>query len=88
MTSPWDILWDILLYFCEALIIVIFIRSIMSLMARNRDSLANNPIFQITEPLLVPLRRILPRFGKVDISPFVAIIILMLIIQVAYVIKW
>jgi YggT family protein len=31
---------------------------------------------QITEPILAPLRRIVPRIGMIDITPLVAIILL------------
>ena len=34
---------------------------------------------QITEPILAPLRRILPTFGMFDFSPLVAIIILQVV---------
>lgn len=39
-------------------------------------------LFQITEPILGPLRRIIPTIGMFDISPIVAIILLQIIGQV------
>jgi YggT family protein len=43
----------------------------------------SNPIIvilsYITEPIIAPLRRIVPRIGMVDLTPFVAIVILMII---------
>ena len=33
-------------------------------------------VYQITEPILAPIRRILPTFGMFDFSPMVAIIVL------------
>ncbi len=33
-----------------------------------------NILYQITEPILAPIRRILPRFGMLDLSPMVAIL--------------
>ena len=33
-----------------------------------------NVLYQITEPILAPIRRILPRFGTLDLSPMVAIL--------------
>lgn len=36
-------------------------------------------IYQITEPILGPLRRVLPRIGMIDLSPMVAIILLFII---------
>lgn len=31
-------------------------------------------IFQITEPVLAPIRRVLPNFGGLDLSPLAAIV--------------
>lgn len=43
----------------------------------------NNPVtsflWHITEPVLSPLRRIIPMFGMIDLSPMVAIILLQVI---------
>ncbi len=33
-----------------------------------------NVLYQITEPILAPIRRIIPRFGMLDLSPMVAIL--------------
>ena len=37
---------------------------------------------QITEPVLAPIRRMLPSFGGLDFSPMVVIIVLMIIREV------
>ncbi len=34
---------------------------------------------QITEPILAPIRRVLPNFGMIDFSPMVAIFLLIII---------
>ena len=42
-----------------------------------------NPIvvilYQITEPILGPIRRVLPQMGMIDLSPMVAIIVMMVV---------
>lgn len=42
-----------------------------------------NPIvvilYQITEPILAPIRRVLPRMEIIDLSPMVAIIVMMVV---------
>ena len=61
--------------------LAIFARIIVSWIA-PRGGLNNpfvNIIYQITEPILGPLRRILPRVGMFDFSPMVAIIIIVVI---------
>ncbi len=35
-------------------------------------------VFQITEPILGPIRRLLPSMGMLDLSPMVAIILLII----------
>jgi YggT family protein len=48
-------------------------------------SAANNPIgkflFEVTEPILGPIRRILPSFGMIDFSPIVAFFLLQILQQ-------
>ena len=39
-------------------------------------------VFQITEPLLAPIRRILPDMGVIDLSPMIAIIVLIIVQRV------
>ncbi|MEE9325354.1 MAG: YggT family protein [Dehalococcoidia bacterium] len=43
----------------------------------------NNPlvriIYNITEPILAPIRRIVPRTGMFDLTPMVAIILLIIV---------
>ena len=36
-------------------------------------------VTQVTEPVLAPLRRMLPSFGGLDFSPMIVIVVLMLI---------
>ena len=38
-----------------------------------------NILYRVTEPILAPLRRIIPRVGVLDLTPLVAIILLQLI---------
>lgn len=40
-------------------------------------------LYDITEPILEPLRRVIPRLGMLDFSPLVAIILLNIIAQAA-----
>ena len=43
----------------------------------------DNPIvvllYGITEPILAPIRRVLPSMGMIDLSPMVALIVMMII---------
>lgn len=46
----------------------------------------NNPIvqilYQITDPILIPLSRVIPRAGMFDFSPMVAVLVLFLLSNV------
>jgi len=39
-------------------------------------------LFQVTEPILEPFRRVIPPIGMIDISPIVAIVVLQIVQQV------
>ncbi len=63
-------------FLLTAFTFAIFLRVILSWFPmRSRNPLVVL-LFQITEPILAPLRRVIPRIGMVDFSPWVAIILL------------
>lgn len=62
-------------------ILLIFIRVIFSLARVSYTNRVNRFLVNISEPLLGPLRRIVPPVGMMDISPIVAFIILWLLQQ-------
>ena len=66
-------------YFCRILTFAIFIRAILSWFVISRYNLLIILLDDITEPILSPLRRIIPRLGMFDITPLVAIGILYLV---------
>ena len=41
-------------------------------------------IYQITEPILAPIRSLLPNMGMLDLSPMIAIILMLVVQRVAY----
>lgn len=64
-------------------VFAVFIRSILSWFPVAPGSPVNqikSALDQITEPVLGPLRRYLPRLGYMDISPMVAIILILFLI--------
>jgi YggT family protein len=70
---------DFILILCTALTWAIIIRAVLSWFPINPNNLALVLLHQITEPILAPLRRIVPRIGRFDITTVVAIIILQVI---------
>lgn len=64
---------------CEVLTIAIILRAILSWFSPRPTNVAAVILFRVTEPILAPLRRIIPRAGMFDFTPLVAILILQLI---------
>lgn len=55
---------------------VIFVRIILSWFPINQSgpfAKVNRVLFQVTEPVLGPARRIIPNIGPLDISPIVVV---------------
>jgi YggT family protein len=71
---------QIITILCWLLIVAMLIRSVMSWFSLDPNNILVNIVHTITEPMLAPLRRILPRLEVIDFSPMVAIILLYVII--------
>jgi YggT family protein len=81
-----DAISSYLLSFAYTLIYIlnfaIIIRALMSWFNPSLENPVVRFVFEITEPVLGPLRRIIPRIGMIDISPIVAILLMNVILQV------
>ena len=77
---------DFLVQFIRILANILYIALIGRLIISWLNVSSANPIasviYQITEPILAPLRRILPKVGMLDFSPMVAIFIIILVQRV------
>jgi len=65
----------------QVLTAAIFVRAILSWFAMDPRNPLIEVLDQITEPILAPLRRIVPRIGMIDITPLVAILLLQVLAQ-------
>ena len=80
-------LLDVLLFALELYSWAIIISAVVSwLVAFNVVNMRNEVVrsiamglYQITEPALRPIRRILPNLGTMDISPIILLLLIMLI---------
>lgn len=63
-------------FLVQALGFAIFARSIVSWFPIDRNGPVVQALDAVTEPILDPLRRVLPTIGALDLSPMVAIIVL------------
>ncbi len=73
-----DILYFIRILF-DVLTMLILLRVVVSWYFPRSTNILVVILHRVTEPLLAPLRRIIPRFGPLDFSPLVAVILLQLI---------
>ena len=75
---------DAIRVLCQVLTFAIIFRAILSWFSplpTNRLALI---LYQVTELVLAPLRRIIPRAGMIDFTPLVAIVLLQLIFRLTY----
>lgn len=58
------------------LVLAIFLRAIISWFRLAPDNPIVVILTQVTEPILAPLRRVIPSLGLFDITPWIAMILL------------
>ena len=64
---------------CNVMAVAVVIRSLLSWFPVDPNNFLVVFLVTITEPILLPLRRIIPRLDMIDLSPMVAILLLMFI---------
>jgi len=64
---------------CDVLAILILLRVVVSWYSPRPTNVLVIILYRLTEPILAPLRRIIPRVGMFDFSPLVAVILLQVI---------
>jgi YggT family protein len=62
-----------------ALSLAIFGRVIMSWISPNGEDNISQFLDQITEPILAPIRKIVPPLGMFDLTPMIALIVLQMV---------
>ena len=80
---------DILISFVSLLSTVLYIALLGRVLLSWFQVGPNSPfypviaiLYQVTEPILAPIRRLLPRFGMFDFSPIVAFLLLSVVQRV------
>ncbi|MBI4499511.1 MAG: YggT family protein [Chloroflexi bacterium] len=69
--------------FAQILSLAIFARAILSWFPIGRDNPLTMLLVQITDPILIPLRRVIPPLGMFDLTPMIAIILLSVVSRMA-----
>ncbi len=59
----------------------IFLRAILSWLAVPPNNPISEIVTRITEPVLAPLRRYVPKAGMMDLTPLIAILLLQFLIR-------
>lgn len=67
--------------FIQVLTWAIVARSLLSWFPIDQSSPLYQLLFRITEPLIEPIRRVLPNTGMMDLSPLAAIVMLIVMGQ-------
>jgi YggT family protein len=73
---------DILVFLLQAFIVVILIRIVFSWVSPYPTNPVSRLAFQLTEPVLAPVRRLLPPTAGIDLSPLVVSIVVIILINV------
>ncbi len=73
---------DLFRAFLYILLIAIIARALLSWFPISRTNPFVRLVHQITDPLIDPVRRIMPRTGMIDLSPMIVVILLWLMIMV------
>ncbi|MER3397500.1 MAG: YggT family protein [Chloroflexota bacterium] len=80
-----ELLITFVAYLFQLLSAAIFIRALLSWFPISRDNPLVMFLDRVTEPILAPLRRVIPPIGGVmDITPIVAILLLQFLSQILF----
>ncbi len=71
-----DGLISLILLLLQLMWFAIFARSIVSWFPIDKNGPIVRALDAVTEPILEPLRRVVPRIGMIDITPMVAILLI------------
>jgi YggT family protein len=68
-------LWTFVQFFLTALWLIILARVLLSWVNPRFEGTIPRFIHETTEPLLAPIRRVLPQTGMIDFSPLILLIL-------------
>lgn len=71
-----QVLYNFIVFLAGALNLAIFARIIVSWLPIDRDHTVVRILYEITEPIIGPIRRVLPTMGGLDFSPMIALILI------------
>jgi YggT family protein len=66
----------------QALVVAIFVRVIMSWVPLRLPFGLNELVWNVTEPVLAPIRRYMPIAGGMDFSPLIALLLIQILASI------
>jgi YggT family protein len=70
------LVFDILSLFLRIMMWAIIIRAVLSWFDPRGQNPVSRALIEFTEPIVAPIRSIMPRMGMIDLSPMVAIFVI------------
>jgi YggT family protein len=74
-------LFTFLYYLLQVLLIAILVRAVLSFFPVDPSNPIIRILYEITEPVLAPFRRVIPRIGMFDLSPLAAMLVIQFILS-------
>lgn len=72
---------DLLIFIIQAFLVVVLIRVVFSFVSPFPTNPVSRLAWQVTEPVLAPIRRLLPPMSGLDLSPMVVWLVALILIQ-------
>jgi len=76
-----DLFYVFLRYLIQVLTFAIIARALLSWFPLPASNPITSFLHAITEPILAPLRQVIPRIGMLDITPLIAILLLQFVLR-------
>ncbi len=73
-------LFTFLYYLLQVLLIAILARAVLSFFPVDQSNMIVRVLYEVTEPVLAPFRRVIPRIGMFDLSPLAAMLVIQFIL--------
>ena len=75
------LVFEILLLFLRIMMFAIIIRAVLSWFDPRGQNPVSRALIEFTEPIIAPIRSIMPRMGMIDLSPMIAIFMIIMLQQ-------
>ncbi len=72
---------DLLIFIIQAFLVVVLVRVVFSFVSPFPTNAVSRLAWQVTEPVLAPIRRLLPPMSGLDLSPMVVWLVALILIQ-------